>query len=392
MAQTVRRIALRNRTVILAGTAHVSRESVEEVTGLIASEHPDRVCIELDQPRYTAMTQGSNWEALDIVKVLREGRGFLLMANLALSGFQRRMGAGIGMKPGEEMIAAVGAAEAAGIPWSLCDRDVQVTLKRAWAKSNLWNRSKLLASLASSSFSGEKLTEAEIEQLKERNELEQMMQELAEYLPSVKATLIDERDRYLAAKIFQASEPTVLAVVGAGHMNGIEKWLHDLDAGLASADLSDIENVPSAGPWGKIAGWALPLLIVGLLALGFVNGGGKASLGMLLRWVLFNGSLSALGSALCLAHPVTILVSFVAAPLATLNPFVGVGLFAGMSEALLRKPTVQDLEALGDDVSSAKGFYRNRVTHILLVFFLSSIGGMIGNFISLPVLASGALR
>lgn len=392
MAQSVRRIALSNRTIILAGTAHVSRESVQEVSALIAQEAPGRVCIELDQPRYASMTQGSNWESLDIIKVLREGRGFLLMANLALSGFQRRMGSGVGMKPGEEMLAAVKVAEAAGIPWSLCDRDVQITLKRAWAKSNLWNRSKLLASLASSSFSGEKLTESEIEKLKERNELEQMMDELADYLPSVKATLIDERDRYLATKIFQTAEATVVAVVGAGHMNGIERWLHDLDTGRASADLSDIETVPSAGPWGKIAGWALPLVIVGLLALGFVNGGGKASVDLLLRWMLLNGSLAALGSALCLAHPATVLVSFVAAPLATLNPFVGVGLFAGMAEAFLRKPTVQDLEALGDDVTSARGFYRNRVTHILLVFFMSSIGGMIGNFISLPVLASGAIR
>lgn len=394
MGQTVRRIQLRDRTVILAGTAHISRESVDEVTSLIAAEAPGRVCVELDQPRYQSMTQGAGWEKLDIVKVLREGRGFLLMANLALSGFQRRMGSGVDAKPGAEMLAAVQAAEAAGIPWSLCDRDVQTTLKRAWAKSNLWNRSKLIASLASSSFSGEKLSEAEIEALKERNELEQMMDELADYLPSVKEVLIDERDRYLASRVYAASETgqVAVAVVGAGHMNGIEAWLRRLDAGEVSPDVADIDVVPPAGPWGKILGWTIPAVIVGFIALGFVRGGGQASLDLLLRWVLFNGSLAALGSALCLAHPVTILASFIAAPVATLNPFVGVGLFAGMAEAFLRKPTVRDFESLGEDVTSFKGFYRNRVTHILLVFFLSSFGGMIGNFIALPVLASGAIH
>ncbi|MEN6364408.1 MAG: TraB/GumN family protein [Rectinema sp.] len=391
MSQTVRHIQLKERVVILAGTAHISNESVDEVTSLIASEKPGRVCIELDQPRYASMIQDKGWESLDITKVLREGNGFLMMANLALSGFQKRMGAGVDAKPGAEMLAAVKAAEAEGIPWSLCDRDIQTTLKRAWAKSNLWNRSKLIASLASSSFSGEKLSAEEIEALKERNELDQMMDELAEYLPSVKEVLIDERDRYLATKIYLSPEPTVVAVVGAGHMNGIETWLLKLDSGEARADLSDIDAVPRPSIWGKVAGWAIPVLIVGLIVLGFFRSGVEASLALALRWILTNGSLAALGSLLCLAHPVTIIVSFVAAPLATLNPLVGVGLFAGLSEAFLRKPTVRDLESLGQDVTTFKGIYRNRVTHILLIFFMSSIGGMIGNFISVPILASGVI-
>ncbi|MEN6476812.1 MAG: TraB/GumN family protein, partial [Rectinema sp.] len=332
MSQTVRHIQLKERVVILAGTAHISNESVDEVTSLIASEKPGRVCIELDQPRYASMIQDKGWESLDITKVLREGNGFLMMANLALSGFQKRMGAGVDAKPGAEMLAAVKAAEAEGIPWSLCDRDIQTTLKRAWAKSNLWNRSKLIASLASSSFSGEKLSAEEIEALKERNELDQMMDELAEYLPSVKEVLIDERDRYLATKIYLSPEPTVVAVVGAGHMNGIETWLLKLDSGEARADLSDIDAVPRPSIWGKVAGWAIPVLIVGLIVLGFFRSGVEASLALALRWILTNGSLAALGSLLCLAHPVTIIVSFVAAPLATLNPLVGVGLFAGLSE------------------------------------------------------------
>jgi len=204
--------------------------------------------------------------------------------------------------------------------------------------------------------------------------------------------LIDERDRFLASRIYLAKESLVVAVVGAGHLDGIESWLRKLDAGECSPETADIEAPPPASKAGKIVGWSIPAIIVGFIVLGFFKSGTEASLGMLLRWVLLNGSLAALGSALCLAHPLTILVSFVAAPIATLNPFVGVGLFAGLAEAYFRKPRVADLENLAADVTSFKGFYTNRVSKILLIFFLSSIGGMIGNFIALPFLASGALK
>jgi pheromone shutdown-related protein TraB len=391
MSQTIRRIELKNRVVVMAGTVHISRESADEVRALIEAEKPGRVCVELDESRYRSMSQENGWRSLDIVKVIREGRGFLLLANLALAGFQRKMGADVVGKPGEEMLAAVAAAEAAGIPYSFCDRELQVTLKRAWGKSNFWNKSKLLASLVDSAFSSEKLSVEEVEKLKEKNELDSMMAELAGYLPSVKEVLIDERDRFLASRIYLSSENLVVAVVGAGHLDGIEARLRELDSGEASPDASEIEAPPPPSKAAKIAGWAVPFLIVGLLALGFLKSGGHAWED-LLRWLLLNGSLAALGSALCLSHPLTILVSFVAAPIATLNPFVGVGLFAGLAEAYLRRPRVSDLESLAEDVTTIKGFYANRVTKILLIFFMSSIGGMIGNFIALPFLASGALK
>ena len=413
MPQTIRRVRVGDREAILVGTAHISPESIEEVKCLIGSENPARVCVEIDAGRWKTMTEGSSWDSLDIGDILREGKGFLLLANLALSGFQRRMGDNVGVKPGEEMVEAVRAAQAADIPTSFCDREVQTTLKRAWAKSGLWNRAKLVASLGASAFSNEKLSSEDIEKLKERNELEEMMGELSAYLPSVKEVLIDERDRYLAAKIYDALKndgPTttpaapsgteaastierpILAVVGAGHLNGIVEWLGRFDRKEASSDVSELELVPPPSIWGKVAGWLIPAAIAALIVLGFFRSGVDASLELLVRWVLLNGSLAALGSLLCLAHPLTIILSFIAAPIATLNPLVGVGLFAGLSEAFLRKPRVSDFENLAQDVASLKGFYKNRVTHILLIFFLSSLGGMAGNFIALPFLASGALK
>jgi pheromone shutdown protein TraB len=425
MSKTIRRVKLGDRNVALVGTAHISSESIAEVEELIRAERPARICVELDSGRYKSMEEGQSWANLNIGKVLKEGKGFLLMANLALSGFQRRMGEGVGVKPGDEMLAATRVADELGIPYDFSDREVQLTLKRAWAKSGLWNKAKLIGSLFDSAFSKEELSEEDIEKLKDHNELEGMMSDLADYLPSVKEVLIDERDRYLASKIYEAAKraefptqtcpsemaqasdesqgdrapgapepgerPAVIAVVGAGHLSGIEAWLEKLEKGDASPEVSELESLPRPSPWGKVAGWAIPVAIVGLIVLGFFKSGSQASLALLLRWVLFNGSLAALGSALCLAHPLTILLSFVAAPIATLNPFVGVGLFAGLSEAFLRKPRVTDFETLADDVTGLKGFYRNRVTHILLVFFLSSIGGMVGNFIAVPVMFSRIL-
>jgi pheromone shutdown-related protein TraB len=286
------------------------------------------------------------------------------------------------------MKAAIDEAQALGLPFHFCDREIAVTLRRAWGLSSAWNKAKLLSALVSSAFSNEKMSEAEIEALKRKGAVEDMMGELAEYLPKVKEVLIDERDRYLAAKIFQSGGGKTVAVVGAGHMNGIEAWLRKLQAEEMPADVSAIEVVPKASAWGKAAGWLIPILIVGLLVSGFFVSGTDVTLSKLATWIFLNGSLAALGSLIAFGHPLTILASFVCAPLATLNPFMAVGMFSGVCEATLRKPRVEDFENLSSDITSVRGFWRNKVTRILLVFFLSSLGGMIGNFISLPFLTS----
>jgi pheromone shutdown-related protein TraB len=333
------------------------------------------------------MTEKDSWEKLNVAKVFREGKGFLLMANLVLSGFQRRMGQELGVKPGDEMKAAIDTAEELGIPYIFCDREVQLTLRRAWAHCGFWSKSKLLASLVSSAFTTEKMSEAEIEGLKNRSELDGMMAELADYLPGVKETLIDERDRYLAAKIWAGGAAKQVAVVGAGHLMGIKAHLERIAGGGESADVAELDSIPAPSILAKAAGWIIPLIIVAIIVLGFFRAGAGVSLAMLIRWVLWNGSLAALGTLLALGHPLSILVSFVGAPIATINPFIGVGLFSGITEATMRKPRVSDAETISEDVSSLKGIYRNRITRALLVFLLSSLGGMAGNFISIPSLA-----
>jgi pheromone shutdown-related protein TraB len=390
-SETLLNLSLAGREIILVGTAHISRESIDEVREVILRESPGMVCIELDSGRYSSMTQKDTWAKLDIIKVIREGKGFLLIANLALSSFQYRLGDELGVKPGEEMRAAIDAAEEIGAPYRFCDREVQQTLRRAWSKCGFWSKCKLLAGLLSSSFSTEKLSEAEIENLKTQSELDSMMKDLADYLPAVKETLIDERDRYLAAKIWLNAETSAngktVAVVGAGHLEGVRGHIERIAEGGEDSCVSDLETVAPPGAFSKAAGFIIPALIAVIIAAGFFYSGADVSLAMLKRWVLWNGSLAALGALLALAHPLAILVSFLGAPIATLNPFVGVGLFSGVAQALLLRPRVSDAEGLTESLTSIKGIYKNRITHVLLVFFISSVGGAIGNFISIPSLA-----
>jgi pheromone shutdown-related protein TraB len=383
MAQDIVRTTVGDRQILLVGTAHVSRESVDEVRRIIEEEKPDRVCVELDEARFTSMQQGS-WHDLNIGKVLKEGKGFLLLANLVLASFQRRLGDDLGVKPGADMQAAVQTAQAMGIPYSLCDRNIHITLRRAWSCTGFWGKSKMLAAMVSSVFTDEKLNAEEIEKLKQKDMLASMMEELSGFLPSAKEVLIDERDRYLATRIFQAEGKKVVAVVGAGHVQGISSILTSYEGGHPQEDLAPLDQLPKKSIASKVLPWVIPALLVGIFALGFFKSGWQMSLELALKWLLANGGLAALGSLAALAHPLTILVAFLGAPIATLNPFIGIGLFTGVAEAFLRKPRVQDFERLLDDVTRISGFYRNRVTRILLVFFFSSIGGMIGNFIAIP--------
>ncbi|MDR2184505.1 MAG: TraB/GumN family protein [Treponema sp.] len=392
MNDTRTTLHLQDNEIILIGTAHVSRESIEEVSRVIREEKPGMVCVELDSGRYAAMNEKDNWERLNVSRVIREGRGFFLMANLVLSGFQRRLGAGTGVKPGEEMKTAVETAVELNIPFAFCDRDVQITLRRAWARCGFWGRCKLMASLLSSAFTTEKLSEKEIEQLKSGSELDGMMAELAAYLPPVKETLIDERDQYLAAKIWASRKTKTVAVVGAGHMTGLKIHLERLAAGEAGEDVSALDRIPPKTLLSRAAGWAVPALIILLIVAGFFRAGTEVSAAMLIHWALLNGSLAALGALIALGHPLSILVSFIGAPVATINPFIGVGLFSGLTEAALRKPKVTDAQTISEDISSIKGIYRNRITRALLVFLLSTLGGAVGNFISIPSLIGQLFR
>ena len=372
-------LTLNDKNIVLLGTAHVSRESCEEVRAAISGKKPDCVAIELDEQRYASLNDRDGWKNLDIIKVLKEKKGFLLLANLVMANFQRKMGANVGVKPGDEMRAGIETAKSLGIPCEMVDRPIQTTLRRAWGMNSGIGKIKLLSALIASAFDKEEVGEKEIENLKEKSEMDGMMSELSEYMPAVKKVLIDERDFYLAAHIWKAvqkdSRKSVVAVLGAGHLPGVQKNLEEIAVGKKSCDTEEISRLPE-----KKAGWSIPVLILALIAAGFVYGGMTKGLNLVGSWVFWNAGLAAVGALLAGGHPLTILVSAAGAPFTSLCPFVGVGMFAGIVQAVVCKPKVKDLENVQNDIS-VKGFYRNRLLRVLLVFFLSSLGSSVGTFI-----------
>ena len=374
------------KEILLVGTAHVSAQSVDEVTLSIESEEPDHICLELDDGRMKNKEQENSWSNMDVKKVIKEGKAFLLVANMALASFQKRMGDSSGTAPGEEILSAARIAKEKGIPYSLCDRDIQTTFKRAWRMSNLWNKSKLIATIISAVFTNEEISEEELEELKQADVMQNMMEELARELPSVKSVLIDERDRYLATSIFLAPGTKKLAVVGAGHMGGIVNTIEALEQQQISTDLEDISVSPPAGKGGKILSWAFPILIVSIIVFGFVRGGSGGGIKMFSYWLAVNMSFTALGAIIALAHPLNIIVSALSAPITALHPAIGVGMVSGIVEATLRKPKVKDFEKLSDDATTFRGWYRNRLLHTLIVFLFTSLAASIANVVVFPLL------
>ncbi len=389
LSDTFHRLTLADgKQILLVGTAHVSKESVDEVATAIESEQPDHICLELDAGRMKNKEDQSSWSNMDVKKVLKENKGFLLLANMALASFQKRMGDQSGSAPGEEILSAARLAKEKDIPFSLCDREIQITFSRAWRKSNFWNKSKLIATIISAVFSNEKITEEELQELKKADVMQNMMDEMAKELPSVKTVLIDERDRYLATKIFLSPGDKKLAVIGAGHQEGIIRTIKAIEEGKINTDLGDISIAPKPGKAGRVLAWAFPILIVAILLYGFINLGQQEGIKMFGYWLAVNMSFTALGAILSLAHPLNTLVSILSAPLTSLHPGIGVGMVSGLMEATLRKPKVLDFEQLSNDATTFKGWYRNRVLHTLLVFLFTSLGASLGNVVVFPLLLS----
>lgn len=381
MKQTQRVLTLNGRTITLVGTAHVSAESITEVESTIKELKPDCVAIELDEKRADSIKNKDKYRQIDIIQVLKRNEGFLLMANLILASFQRRMGANVGVQPGDEMLAGMKVAEEMGIPTVMADRAIQTTLKRAWAKNSFFGKCKLLSMLIATAFSKEEMSAEEIEDIKNKNEMDSMMAELAEYLPVVKTVLIDERNEYLATKIWNATGNSVVAVLGAGHLDGVEEHLKKLAAKEVETNLEELDVIPKKSPAGKIFGWLIPIAIVALIVSGFVYGGAQLGSKMILSWVLWNGCCAALLTLAAAGHPLTILVAFVSAPITSLCPFIGCGFVTAIVQAFVCKPKIKDMETLQDDVT-LKGFYTNRILRVLLVFILSSLGSSVATFIS----------
>ncbi|WP_305041652.1 TraB/GumN family protein [Geoalkalibacter sp.] len=375
----IHRIAIADKDIILIGTAHISRESVETVSRVIREEQPETVCVELDAQRLQALKNSNQWESLNLREVIKRGQVPYLMTNLALAAFQKRMGLQTGIRPGAELAAAAEAAEGLGARVELVDRNIRTTLLRVWRKTSLWKKAQLMGSLVASLFESHKVSEEELARLRQTDTLSAMLEEMSRMLPSVKTILVDERDTYMAYHIRNAPGQKIVAVVGAAHVPGI---LQLLERDISEETIREISRVPPKPVISKILPWIIPAVVVSLFVLGFFLGNRDQMAGAATAWVLANGGLSALGALIALGHPLTIISAFCAAPVTSLNPTIGAGFVTGLVQVMVAPPTVRDMERVGDDLVSWRGWWSNRLARVLLVFFLSSLGSTAGTFVA----------
>lgn len=359
----------------LLGTAHVSQASIDAVEAALASGRFDTIAVELDAQRHVALTDPDALSRLDLFQILREGKTGLVAANLALAAYQRRLAEQLKVEPGAELRAAAVGAKERGLRLALVDRDVGITLRRAFGALGFWGRAKLIAGLGASLMADETVEENEIEKLKEGDFLESSFGEFAAGSPPLYNAVIAERDEYMAHRLRQIGAEggrEVLAVVGAGHLKGLSHQLKTQDAPPQPAlDQLNALPVKSSIPWFTIV---LAVFLLGGFAWGFWQGGLEVGGELVLQWALITAAGGALGCLAAGGHPLSILAAAVSSPLTPLHPALASGTVSAVVEAWVRKPTYADFLRLRDDTAHVSGWWKNRVARVLVNFFLTSAG------------------
>ena len=377
------KVQLGEASITFLGTAHVSKESVALVEEKIMSGEYDCVAVELCPARYENLHNRSWWKNLDIYEVFKKKKASLLLINLALSAYQRRLADKVGVEAGKEMIRATELACDNNIRLEVIDRDITTTLHRLVTEVSFWQKIKIFSGLIVGIFVGEEVNHDQIENLKKGDMLHSVIEEFGESLPQIKKVLIDERDEFMAGKLsmFTALEnapKNVLAIVGAGHLVGMERALKSPPD---QNRMDELSKKPPSRRIGYFIGWAICIFILGMFYVGYQQ---SPELGwsLVVTWVLINGGFSALGASLALAHPVSIFAAFLAAPLTSLNPTIGAGMVVGLVESYVRKPKVTDFERLRDDIASFRMWWKNGVARVLLTFFFANVGSAIGTYVA----------
>ena len=374
-------IQLNNSEITLIGTAHVSQLSVEMVEEKIATGDYDCVAVELCSPRLENITNQAWWKNLDIYQIFKKKKAGLLLINLALTAYQKRLAERIGVEAGKEMVRAVELSRENHLRLEVIDRNISTTLHRLVTEVSFWQKMKIVGGLVAGVFVGEEISEEQIEDLKRGDMLHAVVSEFGEELPEIKRVLIDERDEYMVGRLNQISAShdapkKILALVGAGHLMGM---MPSMDLPPDAGHLQELDQKPPPRKTGLYIGWGICVLILSMFVVGFKQSpelGGQ----LVATWILLNGGLSALGTALALGHPVSIFAAFIAAPLTSLNPTIGAGMVVGLVESYMRKPKVGDFETLREDITHYSMWWKNRVARLLLIFFFSSFGSMIGTY------------
>ena len=364
-----------DKDITLVKTAHISKNSVEDVINIVNELNPDSICVELDKDRYDSLTNKDAWQENDITKVIKEKKVGFLLVNIILASFQKRMAKNLNNTSGQEMITGIKLAEERNCDLVLADRSIKNTFTRIWNKLGFKEKAKLIYTIIFSIFDDEDISEEDLEELKKGDALEAAIADIGKDFPIVKKVLVDERDQYLAYKIKNAPGNKIVAVIGAAHAPGI---IRNINKDYSIEELDDTSHKKG---FGSIVKWLIPIAIVGMVIFTLLNNQ-EVGINQIKSWLLWNGSLSALGVLIALGHPLSIITAFIAAPITSLNPLLAAGWFAGLVEAMIRKPKVKDFENLANDTATIKGFWHNRVTHILLVVIMANIFSSLGTIIS----------
>ncbi|RUM35394.1 MAG: TraB family protein [Desulfobulbus sp.] len=366
-----------DKTLLLVGTAHISQESADLVDEIISRERPDVVCIELDEKRFSALSNPKRWENLDLKQIIKNKQLSTLLVNLVLASYQKKLGGKLGIQPGTELLTAAKAAREHNIPIELCDRDVRVTLRRAWKSTSFFKKGYLAATLIASLFDDTELDEEKLAELRKKDVLSEMMEDIGQALPAAKHVLIDERDVFMAENIKHAPGKRIVAVVGAGHMEGIQRVINTDNSAL----MEEINTIPPLSKGWKIAGWSIPAaILLSIVIIGFRQGANEAYANAY-YWILANGIPSAIGAVFALAHPATIISAFAAAPITSLTPVIGAGYVCAFVQVMTRPPVVKEFEAVGTDIATFRGWWQNKLLRIFLVFILTGLGSSIGTWV-----------
>jgi len=372
----VHRVEVGGREILLVGTAHVSQRSVDLVREVIEREKPDAVCIELDEGRYEALSQGKSFEEQDLREVLRRKQLATLMLNLILASYQRRLGLQLGVTPGSELMEAAKVAHENDIPISLCDRDVRITLRRAWQSISWLQRFRLVAELGASLFESPEVSEDELARIRDQDVVTEVMNELGKMMPDLKRVLIDERDAYLAHEILETPGDRIVAVVGAGHVDGMKGRLTQDER----ANLEEISEIPKDSKVWKIIGWAIQLLIVGAILGIAMTQGAEAAGENAMIWFLANAIPSGIGALIAFGHPATIVAAAFSAPFTSLSPLIGAGYVAAFTQLWAKPPLVSDFGRIGDDLAVPSRWWKSRLMRIFLVFVFTTLGSIVGTY------------
>ncbi len=377
--------------IILIGTAHISEESVLEVRNAIETYKPEIVAVELCQRRFESITKKDKWENTPVTALIKSNNAYFMLAQTFLSSIQRKLGEEYGVEPGSEMIAAMQEAEKYHLTVALVDRDITVTLKRAWRMMGVREKFRVVWEFlkAMIGYDEEELEELDLKELMKQDVLSQMLEEFSKIAPSAAKVLISERDQYIAQKIYEESKKgKVVAVVGAGHITGIKKHLQNQPL---HANLQELEQIPKKRfNLVKVAEIAIPVIFFGLIGWIIYSTGidpWNKIKDIFLIWFLIHGILAGVGVAIARGHPLSILTAFLAAPFTSLEPFFAPGWFAGLVEARLRKPVIKDFQELSK-IESVRGFLKNKVIRLLMVVALANLGSIIGTIIALPWILS----